>query len=39
VACITVTDPAPVAAAMQAVMPGARVHVLGADNRGVTIEA
>ena len=39
VACITVTDPAPVAAAMQSVMPGARVHVLAADNRGVTIEA
>jgi homoserine kinase len=38
VACITLTDPAPVAAAMQGILPAARVHVLGADNRGVTIE-
>lgn len=39
VACITIADPAPVAAAMQGVLPAARVHVLPADNRGVTIEA
>jgi homoserine kinase len=39
VACITLADPAPVAAAMQTVLPGARVHVLGADNRGAIIEA
>jgi homoserine kinase len=39
VACITLTDSAAVAAAMQTVLPGARIHVLGADNRGVTIEA
>lgn len=38
VACVTVTDPAPVAAAMQSAVPGARVHILAADNRGVTIE-
>jgi homoserine kinase len=39
VACITLADSAAVAAAMQTVLPGARIHVLGADNRGVTIEA
>ena len=38
VACITVTDPAPVATAMQGILPSARIHVLAADNRGVTIE-
>jgi homoserine kinase len=38
VACITNTDPAPVAAAMQGVLPGGRVHVLGPDNRGVAGE-
>jgi homoserine kinase len=39
VACITIADPAPVAAAMQGILPNARVHVLGADNRGVTVDA
>ena len=39
VCCITIADPTPVAAAMQAVVPDARLHVLGANNRGVTIEA
>jgi len=39
VACITIADPAPVAAAMQGVLPAARVHVLSVDNRGVMIEA
>ncbi len=38
VACLTAADPAPVAAAMQNVLPSARVHVLAADNRGVTVE-
>lgn len=39
VACVTTGDPAPVAAAMQSVLPAARVHSLAADNRGVTVEA
>ena len=38
VACVTTADPAPVAAAMQSVLPEARVHVLAADNRGVLLE-
>jgi homoserine kinase len=38
VACITIGDPTPVAAAMQGIVPSARVQVLAADNRGVTIE-
>jgi len=37
VACITLQDPDRVAAALQSVMPEARVLVLAADNRGVTI--
>ena len=39
VACLTTGDPAPVAAALQSVLPEARVHVLAADNGGVTLEA
>lgn len=37
VACITLQDPGRVATAMQAVLPDARVLVLGADNHGVSI--
>lgn len=39
VACITTADPAPVASAMQKVVPSAHIHVLAADNRGVKVEA
>lgn len=38
VACITLDRPEAVAAAMQAVLPSARVLVLGADNRGTVVE-
>lgn len=38
VACLTLEKPDDVAAAMQSVLPGARVMVLGADNCGVTLE-
>lgn len=39
VACLTTGDPTPVAAALQSVLPEARVHVLAADNGGVLLEA
>jgi len=39
VACLTLSDPDRLAAAMQSVVPSALVHVLAADNTGVTIEA
>jgi homoserine kinase len=39
VACLTLHDPAAVAAAMQSVLPGARLHILSADNHGVAVES
>ena len=39
IACLTLSDPERLAAAMQSVVPKASVHVLAADNNGVTIEA
>jgi len=39
VACVTLSDPQRVADAMQAAASGADVHILAADNTGVTVEA
>lgn len=38
VVCPTLADPGPVAAALQAVLPGAEVRVLAADNEGTVTE-
>ena len=38
VACVTLEKPDDVAAAMQAVLPAARVMILGPDNRGLVVE-
>ena len=39
VACLTLDDPGAVAAAMQSVLPEARVRILSADNHGVAVES
>jgi homoserine kinase len=39
VACLTLDDPGAVAAAMQSVLPRARVLVLAADNHGVAVDS
>ena len=39
IACLTLDDPGAVAAAMQSVLPRARVLVLAADNHGVAVES
>ncbi len=39
VACLTLDDPGAVAAAMQSVLPEARVRILRADNHGVALES
>ena len=39
IACLTLDDPGAVAAAMQSVLPRARVLVLAADNHGVGVES